>query len=330
MNTNKPDSFDTNKPEPAAFLTDGRCSRRALLKGAGLLGVGLALSKTGLLRPETGEAARLWNLAPVTAETERVQDILDILATNESFGVTLVGTVLDSAAKGAYSPAIPDKVLKILTAVRSQEQFHLDFLKGAGGKLRTDTFHISDTNIFANPMALFKDLVELEDAAIAAVMASMHTFTREQRIDLLKANFQFATEESEHRLLANRALGTRPANDHAFAPALFGTVAEFYAALEKKGIIGGSGMPITYPGPGVIDATGVIYRTPGGPLVTCSPSTTATATATPGNVPGMPTTGSPASGIPWLLAGLGAAAAGAGAMVRTRQRGQASSESGEE
>ncbi len=218
MDPNKHDSLDPHKPAPAAFLTDGHCSRRDLLKGVGLFGVGLIVAQSGLLRPETAQAARLWNRAPATGETERVQDILDILATNEAVGVTLVGTVLASARNGAYSPAIPDKVLKILTWVRAQEQFHLDFLKGAGGKLRTDTFHIPDPMMLANPMVLFKDLVELEDAAIAAVMASMHTFTREQRIDLLKANFQFATEESEHRLLANRALGTRPANDHAFAP----------------------------------------------------------------------------------------------------------------
>jgi len=153
-----------------------------------VLGIGLTLSGTGLLRPATAEAARLWNPTPA-GEPEQVQDILDILATNEAFGVTLVGTILDNVAKGNYNPAIPPLVVKILTGVRAQEQFHLDFLKGAGAKLRTETFHIEDTTIFANPMALFKDLVELEDAAIAAVMASLHTFTREQRIDLIKANF---------------------------------------------------------------------------------------------------------------------------------------------
>ncbi|MGI8588727.1 MAG: twin-arginine translocation signal domain-containing protein [Chloroflexia bacterium] len=302
--------MDPNKHDPLDFLTEGRFSRRDLLKGLGVLGIGLTLSGTGLLRPATAEAARLWNHAPAAGEPEQVQDILDILATNEAFGVTLVGTILDNAAKGNYSPAIPPMVLKILTGVRAEEQFHLDFLKAAGGKLRTETFHIEDTSIFANPKALFKDLVELEDAAIAAVMASMHTFTREQRIDLLKANFQFAAEEAEHRLLANHALGSRPANDHAFAPALFGTVAEFYARLQQKGIIGGSGLAITYPGAGAIDPTGVIYRTPGGPLVECSPVP-----------PGMPTTGAPADGTPWwLLAGLGAA--GAGAMLRFRKRQQ--------
>ena len=264
-------SMDSNSGDRAAFLTDGRFSRRSLLQSVGTLGVGLALTRTGLLRAETIAAANLWDRAPVEGETEKIQDILDILATNEAFGVTLVGTVLDYARKGAFSPAIPDQVQKILTGVRAQEQYHLDDLKAAGGKLRTDTFHIPDPEMLSNPKVLFRDLVELEDAAIGAVMASMHTFTREKRIDLVKANFQFATEESEHRYLANRALGFRPPNDHSFAPAAFGAVAEFYKGLENRGIIGGSaGLEVTYPGAGAVDGTGVRYRTPGGPQVECS------------------------------------------------------------
>lgn len=126
--------------------------------------------------------------------------------------------------------------------------------------------------MLTDPQVLFTDLVALEDAAIAAVMAALRTFTREGRIDLLKANMQFATEEAEHRLLVNHALGTRPANDHAFASALFATVAAFYAALKKKGVIDGSGKQITYPGPGMIDPTNVSYRTPGGPAAaSCAP-----------------------------------------------------------
>ncbi|MGI8913338.1 MAG: hypothetical protein ACR2JY_06045 [Chloroflexota bacterium] len=252
-------------------------SRRTVLRGAGALGAGL-LAQTALLHPAAAGAASVLThrATQATEQTERIQDILDILATNEAFGVTLVGTVLDSAKNGTYSPAIPAKVLKVLTGVRAEEQFHLDFLRAAGGQLRTDTFYLADPLLLTDPHTLFTDLVAPEDAAIAAVMASMLTFTRERRIDLLKANFQFATEEAEHRLLANHSLGTRPANDQAFAPALFTTVAEFYAELKKKGIIDGSGKKITYPGPGPIDSTNVIYRTPGGPQVSCAAGTTTT------------------------------------------------------
>ncbi|MBC5825394.1 MAG: hypothetical protein GIW99_05860 [Candidatus Eremiobacteraeota bacterium] len=243
-------------------MVSAQFSRSALLKSAGAAGASLMLAQMGFMRATAS-----------AGETEGVQEILDILATNEAFGVTLVGTVLDYAMHGAYSPAIPHKVLKVLTGVRAQEQFHLDFLTRAGGHLRTDTFYLADPKLLRDPHTLFTDLVALEDAAIAAVMASMLTFTRERRFDLLKANFQFATEEAEHRLLANHALGTRPANDLAFQPALFDTVDEFYAMLKKKGIIGGGlgGKKITYPGAGQIDPDNVIYRTPGGPAVACTP-----------------------------------------------------------
>jgi len=260
------------------MVTHTRLLRRTLFKGVGALGAGLALSQLDFL-PSPGASV-------AAADTEQVQDILDILATNEAFGVTLVGTILDSAKNGAYSPAIPAPVLKNLTGVRAQEQFHLDFLLAAGGKLRTRTFHLADPKLLTDPTTLFMDLVELEDAAVAAVIASLRTFAREGRIDLLKGNMQFATEESEHRLLANRALGSRPANDHVFAPALYTTVAEFYAVLKQKGIIDGtSGKEINYPGAGAIDPTGVIYRMPGGSVVSCTAAPSAPSAP---NVPSAP------------------------------------------
>jgi len=243
-------------------------SRRTLLTSTGVGGVALLLSSTGLLRPDAARAASELHYG---AAPERVQDVLDIFATNEAFGVTLVGTILDAAKKGSYSPALSEKTLRSLRAVRAEEQFHLDAQKRTGGRLRTDTFFLTDPHVLEDPHTLFTDLVELEDAAIASVMASFRTFTHAGRPDLVKQNFQFAAEESEHRLLANRNLGVRPANDQAFAPALYATVAEFYDALREKGIIGGSelggGKKIVYPGPGAIDSSDVTYTTPAGPSV---------------------------------------------------------------
>lgn len=239
-------------------------SRRTLLNSAGAVGAAVLLAQSGGLLSSPVFAAE--------GKAERVQDVLDILSTQEAFGVTLIGTVLDYAKNGAFSPAIPDKVTKILTNVRAQEQFHLEYFQQAGGQLRTDVFYLADPKMLSDPQTLFKDLVELEDAAVAASMAAMPAFMQKDRIDLVKANFQFAAEEAEHRWLANHALGTRPANDIAFAPALFTTIAQFYELLKKKGIVGGSlgGKKITYPGAGKIDSSKVIYTTPGGPLVSCT------------------------------------------------------------
>jgi len=249
------------KKEKAA---DGNLSRRALLMSAGAAGAGLVLAQSGGLFVDMAAAA--------SGKAERLQDVLDITVTNEAFGVTLIGTVLDAAANGSFSPPIPEKVIRVLTNVRAQEQAHLDFFASAGGKMRTDTFYLADPELLRKPLVLFADLVALEDAAIAASMAGMRTYTREHHIDLVKANFQFAAEEAEHRLLANHALGTRPANNIAFSPALFATMEQFYRALKKKGIVGGSlgGKKIKYPGAGNIDDSKIIYKTPGGPVVSCA------------------------------------------------------------
>lgn len=124
------------------------------------------------------------------------------------------------------------------------------------------------------------------------------------RADLVKVSFQYAAEEAEHRVLANYAAGKRPANDLAFAPALYGTVAEFAAALRQLGVVGGSGPAATYPGPGAIDPTNVTNRTPDGQVVSCT---------APG-MPGLPNTGGGGGSRDNLqllaLAGLGTAAAG--------------------
>ncbi|MGI8414535.1 MAG: hypothetical protein ACR2LV_12150, partial [Solirubrobacteraceae bacterium] len=181
-------------------------TRRTLLTSTGAGAAALLLSSTGLMRPE---AARTAGELHYGAAPEQVQDVLDIFATNEAFGVTLVGTIPDAAKNGSYTPPLPDKVLRSLRAVRAEEQFHLDAQKRTGARLRTDTFFLVDPHVLEDPHSLFLDLVELEDAAIGSVMASFRTFTHARRPDLIKQNFQFAAEEAEHRLLANRNLGIR-------------------------------------------------------------------------------------------------------------------------
>jgi len=48
---------------------------------------------------------------------------------------------------------------------------------------------------------------------------------------------------------------------------LFGTVGDLLVSMKRRGLIGGSGKAIAYPGPTPIDATNVTNRTPSGPAV---------------------------------------------------------------
>ncbi len=78
---------------------------------------------------------------------------------------------------------------------------------------------------------------------------------------------QIGAVEAEHRagvrfyaIQAGVLTGTP--NDVAFEKALFASVGEAAAALQKLGFIGGSGAQVTFPGPGAIDATGVTQLVP--------------------------------------------------------------------
>jgi hypothetical protein len=255
-------------------VAGARSSRRTLLKGAGAVGLGLAVAGTA-------------RFEPVAAQSESVQDILNITATTEAFGVTVLGEALASNEQGNYDQPFPDAVVAILTAARAQEQFHLEFFQGLGGELLTDTFTVPP-ELLTDPVVFFNALALQEASEVAAQIAAFQTFTEVGRSDLVKVSFQYAAEEAEHRVLANYAAGNRPPNDVAFAPALFATVGGFFASLEERGIIGGTGTAITYPGPGEIDASGVIERTPGGPEVDCLPLTMPNT----GTGPGDGTTGS--------------------------------------
>ena len=298
-------------------MANARLSRRTLLKGTGAVGLGLALA--GAFPYES-----LAEQATSAAQVESIQDILDVTVTTEMFGVTFLGAALESNRQGNFQPAFPAPVVAILTAARAQEQFHLEFFQSLGGKPLTQTFNIPNPALLTDSRLFFDTLQMQETREVAAQIAAFNTFTALKRPDLIKVSFQYAAEEAEHRVLANYAAGTRPANNYGFAPALYGSVAQFVADLRRLGVIGGSGPAATYPGPGTIDPTNVIERTPGGPAVTC---TAAAAPAPPAQppMPGLPNTGAgygAAGGdaVQRMLGLLGVAGIGAAAAALSRRR----------
>ena len=240
-------------------------SRRTMLKGVGVGAVGFTVAQSAFLRSNA-------------AQSDTVQDVLDITATTERFGVTFLGEGLRSNSEGNFDRVWPEPVIAIVEAARAQEQFHLDAFEAAGGAPLVDTFTIPP-EFLTSFDAFFGAVVEQEAAEIAAQIAAMAVFTEMMRPDLVKVSFQYAAEEAEHRVLANYTLGTRPPNDVAFAPALFDSVGAFLESLEQRGIIGGTGMEIVYPGPGEIDPTNVTEQTPGGMVVDCVPGGTPVADA---------------------------------------------------
>jgi len=259
-------------------ILKARVSRRKLLQGAGALGVGLTLGQTGIAPVRSGAlSSGLFTgnslVRSVAAQEDRIQDILDITVTTEMFGVTILGAAIQSAREGNYEPPIPEPVIAILEAARAQEQFHIEFFQSVGGEALTQTFHLPDPALLTDSILFFDVLQQQETREIAAQIAAFNVFTEMGRHDLLKASFQYAAEEAEHRLLANYAKGARPANNYAFAPKLYEDIHEFLQELEALGIIGGDGPALDYPGPGEINYAGVINTEPDGPAVMCSVDT---------------------------------------------------------
>lgn len=263
-------------------VANARLQRRTLFKGVGALGMGLALDKAGFL-PSVGSPSS------EVAAADSLQDILNATVTVEMFGITFLGAGLDSNSKGGFNPPIPAPVVAILNAARGQEQAHLEFFQGLGGKPLTQTFNVPDPALLTNPVAFFDALQMEETREVAAQIAAMTVFTAMNRPDLVKVSFQYAAEEAEHRLLANYAKGVRPANNYAFAPALYANATDIIADLRRLGIIGGSGPAATFPGPGAIDFSNVTERTPGGVAVSCAaapaPAPAPAATAVPVSSP---------------------------------------------
>ncbi|MDQ3655066.1 MAG: hypothetical protein M3457_08305 [Chloroflexota bacterium] len=241
-------------------LTRAQLSRRTVLTGVGALGAGAAL-------------APLSGVHLAAAQSETIQEILNVIVTVEMFGVTFLGVGLDSNANGNFDPPFSDAEVAIVTAARAQEQAHLEFFQSLGGEALTDTFTVPDPALLTDPTAFFNAVQEQETREVAAQIAAMVAFTELQRPDLVKVSFQYAAEEGEHRVLANYAAGARPANNLAFAPALFEQTAEIITAMEEIGLIEGSGAEATYPGPGEIDFTNVTNTSPDGSVVDCAAMT---------------------------------------------------------
>lgn len=269
-------------------MMDSRLSRRKLFQGMGGVAAGLALGSTvSLGNGNLGKGPLLRQvglLRTVAQEDESVQDVINVAITAEALAVSLLGGAVSAARSGGYGENFPEYLIDILNASRAEEQFHYDYLEAAGAVPLTTTFTIPDPALLTSRTTLFETLVQLETAFVAAYMAGGKRFAELGQTELVKISMQTTLVEAEHRVLANYALGNRPANDFGFYPALFDTLGDAAQALQDLGFIGGDGAQVMYPGPGAIEAGDVMNKTPGGKSVVC---TTTPPPPTPG--PTLPT-----------------------------------------
>lgn len=260
-------------------LFNSRFSRRNLVKGAGAVAGGLALTQFGLGKysgqfEDTGFNLSAFehsgHLKAVAQENGTLQEILNVAVTAEALAVPLLGNVIEAARAGEYDQEVPEVVIDILNlGNRATEQIHYDFLIEAGAEPITTTFNVPDPALLTSYDAVFTAFVALETAFVAAYIAAADQFAQLGEPELVKVAYEISTVEAEHRVLANFALGARPANDVAYEERLFTRVDEAAALLQELGFIGGDGPEIQFPGPGEIDFSGLDLTEPTGPDAIC-------------------------------------------------------------
>lgn len=217
---------------------------------------------TGFAEVTSTDRAALMGGAPAC---ETVQDIINIAATAEAFAVTALGGALANAASGKL--ALNAMQIQVVTAARAEEQAHYAFLTAAGARPLTTTFTVPNPKIVTDVPTFLLTVISLEEAFIAAYLAAAQEFAVLGRPRLAQLALQIGGVEAEHRaglrffaIQAGIISGTP--NDVAFEKALFSSVGAAANALKSLGFIGGTGTQITYPGPGAIDNSGVMYLRP--------------------------------------------------------------------
>lgn len=223
-------------------------SRAHFLKGAAVAAAGLGLA------PAAASAATLQGLGARAHESaETPQTILNIAATAEAAAVTALYHVHLAVNRGQMNVngiAVPTGTLvSIVRAALREEQDHLSFIMGAGGRplYRSFTFppvifrHARDT------LAFFETA---ETVFIAAYMAATREFARRKMATLAQYTYQIGGTESEHRTLMRAGLGQLPPNNKSFETNLYGQVAGAANALAELGVFKPN-MP--YPGAMAVD-----------------------------------------------------------------------------
>ncbi|MDQ2886236.1 MAG: ferritin-like domain-containing protein [Chloroflexota bacterium] len=224
------------KPEYPGFAPHS--SRRSVLKGtvAGVTGLaavaGVVGAGTFLAQRDQGGAAHAQNVG--VAGAEPVQTILNVAITAEQLAVTFYTQALAHADRIGFGEAARLDIAAALV----EEQIHEQFLAKQKAKALTSKFSFPfGRQTFERMDAFIKVQQQLETLFVAAYIASAREFAVLKRPDLVQIAMQIGTVEAEHRALGRAIGGLRPADNHAFSPALVKNVGDAAAILKKDGYL---------------------------------------------------------------------------------------------
>ncbi|HEY7032213.1 MAG TPA: hypothetical protein VH482_12820 [Thermomicrobiales bacterium] len=207
-----------------------RVSRRGLVAGGGLAGVGLLASQLELLRSAAQDSAA-------------VAAVMDPLATLEAFAVTLAGL----GRQQGDQLKIGADAARFLRAAQCEDEAHYNFLVAAGAEAET-TFTFAG-RVFRTRASFLSALLDAKEVAVGAAMAAARQFAALGELRLVEIAYQIGAVDAQHLALARLYLGEQIANDRAFAKWRFATTADAAQTLIDAGYLDGKGDATAFPGP---------------------------------------------------------------------------------
>lgn len=231
-------------------LLSARMTRARLLTVA-TAGAALAAMPTAA-RAQDGSAASMsfpfFPRVQGTYTPESISDILNTLITLHYLGTS--GTSLFLSAPSTFG--LSGIGLTITQAAVAEEQYRLDFLASLGAVPVTTSF-TAPAALLSSPQAALAILEVPPTIGMAAYMTAVREFAELGQPELAKWAYQAGAQEAElratFRFLAVLAKGsTAVPNNKAFESDLFLYVSEALDTLRTLGLIGGSGISVTYPG----------------------------------------------------------------------------------
>lgn len=190
-----------------------------------------------------------------------LQDVLDLLLTQEFLGVTFISAAIERAA---HTPS--EAFLPVLRSAVTAEFVHGEAIKKAGGKPLTTSFWFPDAAFGGGGAGLFSTIESVEEIEISLYLVGVSAYARAGKDVGARMCGEALGVEAEHRALARFAqdkLGKDVGvpNDRGFQNFGWPTAEKARAALEALGVGFGKagsqpGRMYEYPGDPVARGTG--------------------------------------------------------------------------
>jgi hypothetical protein len=214
-------------------LLSSPTTRGTFLKGAAIAAASFGLTSGIASAAGLGSATRGGSMK------ESPQTIFNIAATAEAAAVTALYNVHVAVGQGKLATSgihVPvDTLVRIVRAALREEQDHLAFVMGAGGKPLYTSFSFPMA-IFTNAVQTLKFFETAESVFIAAYMAANREFASGGHNKLAQYTYQIGGTECEHRTLMRAGLGELPPNNKSFETNMFAHVSGAARVLGQLGI----------------------------------------------------------------------------------------------